>query len=698
VRPRDPTTGEQERTVVLTVLEGSTFCVSDDVGDISVGAEGVFAEDTRMLSRCRLLLDGASPLLLTSRAVDYFHAVHYLRNAPTTRLPPDTISISRERFVGARLAESLVVRNESVDSLRFDLALELAADFEGIISLKAREFVSADPLVAPPPKAEVPCAFADAVRTVRMSDGAGYSTSVSFSRAPSCDSGTVCFELALESHETWELTFEVSFGESDPPRSPSSLVAFETELHRVREALAAWKLRVPRLATPFLELGRAYERSIADLASLRLKGIEGIDELPAAGMPWFMTLFGRDTAITSLQTLLFGPELAVGALRSLAALQSDRDDPSIDAEPGKILHELRRGKTAEEWFPIYYGSLDSTPLFLVLLSEVWRWTGDDGFARELEGPARRAAEWIVSHGDRDGDCLLEYESRTPRGLANQSWKDSGDSQRFRDGRLAHPPIAPVEIQGYAYDALRRVAELARLAWGDPKLAVRLDAAATRLAERFDDAFWLEERQAYALALDGDKAPVDSLCSNIGYLLWSGIVPESRRAAIAQALVGDELWSGWGLRTMGAREAGYNPLSYHNGTVWPHDTAFAAWGLARSGFPDEARLLARSLLEAAGFFDFSLPEVFAGFSRTETALPVAYPTSARPQAWAAGAPVLCLRLLLGLEADRASGKLVTTAAAPMPDWLEGTVLEGVPALGRSWRVAVSDGAVEVHTDR
>ena len=501
------------------------------------------------------------------------------------------------------------------------------------------------------------------------------------------------FVLRLDPHEDWEVVFETSFGApsaSDPRPRP---IVFGTELDRVRETLSAWRLTVPRLTTQSRHLQRSYERSIADLASLRLKGIEGVGELPAAGMPWFMTLFGRDTAITSLQTLLFGTELATGALRSLAALQARADDPEIDAEPGKILHELRRGKAAEEWFPVYYGSLDATPLFLVLLSEAWRWGGDDEIVRELEPAARRAADWILEHGDRDGDALLEYEARTPRGLANQSWKDSWDSQRFRDGRIAAPPIAPVEVQGYAYDALRRVAELARLVWDDPVLAVRLDAAATRLAARFDEAFWLEERETYALALDGEKKPVDSLCSNIGHLLWSGIVPSSRQPAVVAKLMGDELWSGWGIRSMGAREAAFNPLSYHNGTVWPHDTSLAAWGLARNGFADESRALIEALLEAAGFFEHSLPEVFAGFSRAETAFPVAYPTSAKPQAWAAGAPVLCLRLLLGLEPDPGPRRLVAAGPAP-PAWLDGTELDGVRALGRSWRVTVSDGAIEV----
>ena len=363
--------------------------------------------------------------------------------------------------------------------------------------------------------------------------------------------------------------------------------------------------------------------------------------------------------------------------------------------PGKILHELRRGKAATTWFPLYYGSVDATPLFLILLSEVWRWTGDAEIVRELEPAARAANKWIDDYGDRDGDGFVEYERRAAHGLANQSWKDSGDSQRFRDGRIAETPIAPVEVQGYVYDARLRTAELAERVWDDPTLASRLREQADHLRARFDECFWIEERQIFALALDRNKNRVDALCSNLGHLLWSGIVLPHRLPQIAAELVGPDLWSGWGVRTMGAAEAAYNPLSYHNGTVWPHDTALAAWGLARSGYTDLAHLFARSLIEAAATLDYALPEVFAGYARSETAFPVAYPTAAKPQAWAAGAPVLCLTLLLGLRPDPLSGALVTSTPEAAPDWLEGSRLDGVRALGRTWTVEVRNGTIAVN---
>jgi glycogen debranching enzyme len=399
--------------------------------------------------------------------------------------------------------------------------------------------------------------------------------------------------------------------------------------------------------------------------------------------------------ITCLQTMLLGPDLAVSALEALAELQATEDDPSIDAEPGKILHELRRGRAAETWFAAYYGTVDATPLFLVLLSEVWRWTGDPGVVTRLRGPALAALEWIDRWGDADGDGFVEYRRRTERGLANQSWKDSGDSQRFADGRLAEPPIAPAEVQGYVYDAKLRLAELAREVWRDRGLAEKLEAEATALRTRFDDAYWVDERGGYyALALDAEKRPVDSLCSNLGHLLWSGIVPPERVEAIADRLMSEALWSGWGVRTMSTLDGGYNPLSYHNGTVWPHDTSLAAWGLARSRRWAETRRIVQTLLEAARYFDWSLPEVFAGFSRTDTPFPIAYPTAARPQAWAAGTPVLLLRLLLGLEPDPARQTLTTVAPSGLPSWVGQLRLSGVPAFGRTWDAVVEDGLVHV----
>ena len=459
--------------------------------------------------------------------------------------------------------------------------------------------------------------------------------------------------------------------------------------------MAAWTLRVPRVRGGWDSLRRAFDRSIGDLAALRMRTGETRRPLFAAGMPWFMTVFGRDTAITSLQTLLLGPEIAIGALDALTELQAQEEDPTIDAEPGKIVHEVREGRCAEFWFPRYYGSIDSTPLYLVLLAETWRWTDDAAFAQRMREPAMFALDWIDRYGDRDGDGFVEYSRMVDSGLANQSWKDSGDSQRFQDGSFAEAPIAAVEVQGYVYDAKRGLAEIAREVWREQELADRLEREADELRTRFDEAFWVEERGGfYALALDGHKRPVDARSSNMGHLLWSGIVPPERVSAVVDQLLSEELWSGWGIRTMASDAAAFNPISYHNGTVWPHDTSLAAWGLARHGYTAEVRRIARALIEAAAHFDWSLPEVFAGYTRAETPFPIAYPTAARPQAWAAGTPILLVRVLLGIEPDRARQRLVSTVTDELPSWLDGLRIEGVRAYGRTWTVAVERGHVTI----
>ncbi|MDX6477408.1 MAG: hypothetical protein QOH95_2919, partial [Gaiellaceae bacterium] len=511
------------------------------------------------------------------------------------------------------------------------------------------------------------------------------------------DEGAARYRLRLGPGESWQLLVTVQCLLNGTPELDGA--AFETGLRddrRERDAsLAAWWQSAPRLHAPAeVALERTWEHSLADLAALRLRWA-GSGMVPAAGLPWFMTLFGRDTLITSFQELLLGPDAAAGALRALADAQADTDDPERDAEPGKIVHELRRGKTALVWTDRYYGTVDATPLFLVLLSELWRWTGDDAIVLELEQAARRALAWIDSFGDRDGDGFVEYLRRASHGIDNQNWKDSYNSMVFHDGSLAHAPIAAVEVQGYVYDAKLRMAELARRVWRDEETAARLEAEASTLRERFDAAFWLPERGWYALGLDADKRPIDALASNMGHLLWSGIVPVNRVAEVAARLASGPLWSGWGVRTLAADEPAFDPLEYHNGTVWPHDNSLIALGLAQAGRRAEAERVVRALLDCAPFFEYRLPELFAGGERRGDEAPGVVPTSARPQAWAAGTPLLLLRAQLGLEPDPDTRTLRVTADT-LPAWLEGFTLEGVRAFDRRWRVRVENGTAVVES--
>jgi len=661
----------------LTILEGSTFCISDDLGDVARTTDGLFVDDTRHLSTLRLRIDGERPLLLSSGTVEYFSAAFFLRNPLTPNLPLDALSIKRERFIGDGMQDLVAITNVTSEPLSFRVALDIGADFADILSVKAWDFSLGKPRFGAP--------LPEAVRREHTRDGYRFSDPDGFGTTHvrlSRESDDFTFTLTLGPHETWDLRIDVLVGDRVPEVVD---VHFDDERRRVHDSLSSWRRHVPQLHSGWVDLRLCFDRSAADLAALRMRADDtGSGRLPAAGMPWFMTVFGRDSLITCLQTFLFGSELARGALYELAALQAHDDDASRDAEPGKIVHEVRRGRAAVKWFDRYYGTADATPLFLVLLSETWRWTGDDDLVQELRGPACAALRWIDEYGDRDGDGFVEYERRTARGLANQSWKDSWDSQRFRDGRTAQAPIAPCEIQGYVFDAKRRLAEIARHVWRD----------AEDLRARFDAAFWVDEGGYYALALDAEKRRVDALTSNIGHLLWSGIVPPERVDALVDRLVSRELFSGWGVRTMSTADAAYNPLGYHVGTVWPHDNSLIACGLASHARWPETHQIIRAMIDAAGSFEHRLPEVFAGFARAETPFPIAYPTAARPQAWAAGTPVLLLQLLLGLQPDRRKQRLESVAPPDLPSWVGDIRLAGVQAFERSWDVRVLDGEVVV----
>ncbi len=685
--------------MALTILEGSTFCICDDRGDVGEDTSGFFAHDTRFLSVLRLTINGERPLLLSSAQVEYFSAAFYLRNPLAGGLPQDTLSIARRRFVGEGMQERIILRNEGMESISFRLGLEIGSDFADIMSVKEHDFALGDPVHAKPLPRPVEPTYDDENNQFVLEDPEdGSRTQVILSHRGDTDGRGIAYDIELAPRETWDLQLDVVPSIDGSEVAPKLVERrFGDELVHVRDSLAAWQLRVPQLRAGWEDLEHAFGQSVSDLASLRMRSSTdpGKGRLPAAGMPWFMTVFGRDTIITCLQTLLFGPELASTALRVLAELQAREDDPSIDAEPGKIVHEVRTGKAAKHWFRTYYGTVDATPLYLVLLSEVWRWTDDTSLALELKEPALRALEWIDKWGDRDGDGFVEYQRRSDHGLENQSWKDSGDSQRFADGRIAQTPIAPAEVQGYVYDAKRRMAELAREVWRDRELADRLNREAKELRDHFDEAYWVEASGGYfALALDRDKQRVDSRCSNMGHLLWSGIVHPHRVDAVVDTLMGDALWSGWGIRTMSEQDAAYNPLSYHNGTVWPHDNSLVAWGLARYGRWPEMQRIAQRLLQAARYFNYQLPEVFAGLRRSETTFPIAYPTAARPQAWAAGTPVLLLQLLLGLQPDIRRHSLATIAPPELPTWVKSLRLSGVRAFDRQWDVRLDDGRVRV----
>ena len=637
----------------LTALDGSTFFVSDASGDLDAErADGFFHEDMRHLSRWRLLVNGEPPQTLSSGNVDYYSA-RIVSSVGDADDGAPTLAVRRERFVSRGVHEDVFVENLTDDTVEVELALEFGSDFGDILECRKR----------PEKRGRIVEELEEEQATLRYErNDFARATLIRFSRPCNIASGRATFELQLGARETWKTCVDVVpvvDGDERPARHRCG--DFGSPQPEMPLSLEEWLRSAPRLETDWDALRHTYERSLVDLAALRFRPLDGLTwSLPAGGLPWYMALFGRDSIVAAYQLLPFQPRLAQTTLEALAQLQAVERDDFRDAEPGKILHELRRGELAvlgDAPHSPYYGSHDATPLFLILLDEYELWTGDGELVDALEQNARAAVRWIEEEGDLDGDGFLEYRRRAPGGLDNQGWKDSWNSILFAHGELAQPPIATCELQGYAYDAFRRTARLARERWHDPAFADRLEGRADRLRDEFEEAFWNRERGHYALALDGNKRQVDALTSNIGHLLWSGILSPERAAATVARLMSRELFSGWGIRTMAAGEAGYNPLEYHNGTIWPHDTALIAEGMRRQGYRDEASQLATALLEAAAAFEGRLPELFAGFERSETAFPIRYPDASCPQAFAAGAPLLALRTLLGL--DVRDGELVST---------------------------------------
>ncbi|MGA2163920.1 MAG: glycogen debranching N-terminal domain-containing protein [Solirubrobacteraceae bacterium] len=636
-----------ERT--LSVFDGSTFVVGDRRGDVRVeeGREhGFFCEDTRFLSRWVLRV-GKTPLeLLGLDQSAHFAAQFFL----TPRVGPDEeapCSIMRRRLIDHVWIEELTVTNHRHEHSEMRVALEVDADFADLFEVK-------DGVVA---KREVSARHDDGALTLgyeRM--GFQRSLTITTSRTAALTRRGFTYSLRLAPGEQWSTTFTLTPHAAQPG---ISFARRETrggmaQLNSAKTAeLAQWLVGAPVLQTEDMALARTYRASLSDLGALRLHPDLSEDAtLPAAGLPWFMALFGRDSLITSFQALPYLPGLAATTLRVLAARQAKERDDFHEQEPGKILHELRYGELTargERPHSPYYGTADATPLFLILLDEYHRWSGDAELVRTLEPHARAALAWIEESGDADGDGYVEYACRNPAtGLVNQCWKDSWDAIQHADGTLARGPIATCEIQGYVYDAQRRCARLAREVWSDPTLAERLERQAGALRERFRRDFWMPERGCHALALDGEKRQVDSLTSNIGHLLWSGLLEEDEAAATAERLLDEQLYSGWGVRTLGTHEAGYNPLGYHTGTVWPHENSLIAAGLARYGHREAASTIACTILQAAPYFEYRLPEVFAGYPASVTSVPVAFPTASRPQAWAAGTPLLLLSTLLELH--------------------------------------------------
>ena len=643
----------------VKILDGNTFVVSDTRGDIEASLTdptGLFSYDTRFLSKWVLTINGERMNPLSVDDLEYFESRFFLVPGTGTVYVDAKLSVIRRRAVGNGFHEELTILNhadEPVDlRIRLDAGCDFADLFEVKDALKKKGTYSARAKGGKLVLAYVRGTF-------------GRSTVISSSQPARIDKNGLGFKIRIGPHGKWSTDLDVATGalgfeEMGRTEDPAKA------RRRMRQNLARWIDQAPRLESDQEPLRATYRRSLVDLAALRFSPqVAGGRSLPAAGLPWFMTMFGRDSILTSLQALPFTSELAATTLRALGDWQGLSVNDFRDEDPGRILHEMRYGEmTAFEERPHspYYGSADATPLFVVLLDEYERWTGDRALVRELEVESRAALNWIDEYADLQGNGYLSYERRNKKtGLENQCWKDSWDSISFRDGRIPGFPRATCELQGYAYDAKRRGARLAREIWKDTALAEQLEQEAAELKRRFNRDFWVEDGEYFALALDPEGKQVDALTSNNGHLLWSGIVDKSKAKAVVRHLLGPRLFSGWGVRTLAEGEGRFNPIGYHVGTVWPFDNSFIAWGLRRYGFKDEAAIVAAGILDAAEFFEGRLPEAFGGYERSQTRYPVQYPTACSPQAWSTGAPLLLLRTMLGLEPQ--GEHLVVDAALP-----------------------------------
>ena len=684
----------------INVIDGSTFLISDRHGDAlaetkSRKADGLFYRDMRHLSTFDLNIKGAPIELLSTDNTAFYGASFFfaLDTGSMQRFQRlSEVSVIRHRNLLRVLREEIKLQNHSHREIPIELEFRLGVDFADLFEVKDDRTEKAGILERAWEVRSVLFSYTrdDFKRGTEIEFRLPDSTELRLDRTDSVDEPVkATIAVALLPKSEWVMALNVFPYEGDEEledfHRQHGLVQVRS---RLQEDLQRWVQESPRLSSSCDALRQGWARSVEDLAALRCPAEgEEDEEVIAAGLPWFMALFGRDSLISGYQTVMFKPGMSKGILRALARRQAREVDDFTDAEPGKIPHELRHGELThfgDSPHGPYYGTVDATPLFLVLLHETWRWTADEELVRELEGPAREALRWITEYGDSNGDGYVDYIKRSEVGLDNQGWKDSYNAVLFSDGILAEPPIALCEVQGYVYDAWLRTAELSEHVWGDKDLAGELRRKAQDLARRFDEDFWMEDRSYYALALDGDGRRVDSITSNAGHLLWSGIVPREKVGALVRRMMNpDALFSGWGIRTMSKEDGGYNPIEYHNGTVWPHDNSLIAYGLYRYGYQTEAARLASALLDAAACFNYRLPEVFAGYDRSDTNFPVEYPTASSPQAWASGTIPLLVRTTLGVRPDPARRELAT--APLLPREFSDLRMQDVPAFDKRFDV-------------
>ena len=651
-------------------------------GTISFPSEkGLYFNDTRIISSWSLYADGVPWNLLSGGATTHDTlSIHLTNPALTTAsgsVPARTLGLVLGRSMEGGMHEDIDITNHGGGTVRFNLEIGLRCDFADVFEVKAGSAIR---------RGSVATEWSAARRCLETTYTNGdFCRSVSVHPhgdvAMTYANGRLSFAVALAPGEHWHCCLLYDLGDG------TRIIAAPDRCAGVAAPAAPatprWQDQVLNIHTSNEEFYRTFHQGVADMAALRLPrdGEEGTSFVPAAGLPWFTALFGRDSLIASLQNLVIHPESAGATLEELGRRQATERDDHRDAEPGRILHELRFGELAHfKLIPHtpYYGTADATPLYLITLHEAWRWTGDLDTVRRLLPVAEGCLRWIDEWGDRDGDGFQEYETRSSLGYENIGWKDSGDAVPYLDGTLVKGPKALCELQGYVHDAWTRMAEVFD-ALGRPDRGAELRRKAARLHERFNEVFWDEASGFYAYCLDGEKRPVLTVASNVGHCLWSGIVRADRADRVVARLMAPDMWSGWGIRTLSADHPSYNPYSYQLGSVWPHDNAIIALGFRRYGFAQEAARVARDLSEAASHFNLNqMPELYAGLTRTPSGFPVQYVGANVPQAWAAGSVFMTLRAMLGLEPDAPNDRLLIDPA--LPPWLPDLTLLGL-SLGR-----------------
>jgi glycogen debranching enzyme len=680
--------GGQNGTV--TLVEGSTFCISNSSGDIGDRpAEGLFFRDTRLLSRLILSVNQSETESLSADLPDPFSAVFVNRCLPKPGQADSTLIIFRSRYVGRGMREDIKVMNFGKEAAYCSMELLVDCDFSDLFAVKEGRVTKENGFV---PVCEV---NDDTLIYSYKRGSVSKGLQIHVSNEAKLSEGIIHFELVIPAKGEWSTCIEFSPVIDSNKITPRYVCGQPVEHSTPYERLSKWRSQVPLITTDHDTIDKVVERSLEDLGALRIFDPDYPERtVVAAGAPWFMTVFGRDSILTSWMALLADPDLALGVLQTLARFQGEKLDPINDEAPGKILHEMRFGEASGLSLgggSIYYGTADATPLFVMLLGELRRW----GLARELVDEllphADRALEWIEEYGDLDGDGYVEYLRGSDRGLANQGWKDSFDSMRYINGDIATPPIALCEVQGYVYGAYLARAHFAREV-GDTHNVEKYGRKAQELKKKFNEDFFIEEKGWFAMGLDAEKKHIDALSSNMGHCLWTGIIENEKAEIVAKKLLGPELFSGWGIRTMGANMGGYNPVSYHCGSVWPHDNAIIAAGLMRYGFVEEAHRVIKSLLEVAAQAQGRLAELYSGFSKDEVSAVVRYPTSCSPQAWAAASPLLAVRTLMRFEPWIPQKKL----------WISPSLFEGInylkvdriPLASKQITVEIEKGECEV----